>query len=535
MNAVAKPRYRVAARSVRLAPDSRPVAHTAYMQGDSRYQGSQISPFFFGWTPALREGRHDVLQGYIRAAARVIDAIHNSGWIAGMVRQAVASTIGTGLMLAAKPDVKLFNGDRQAANGWGQEVERGFNDWANCPEECDAAGKHTLGQMSEAALRSNFAYGEVLGLMPLIRRAESETLVKLKLIAPHKLVQDTDGVRLFQGVYHNEWDLPIAYRMMLRVGPSNMELPIIVPARDAQGQKQVLHIFNGEVGTVRGISEFAPSLRIVRQFDQLADATLSTALLQTIFAATIESQAPTSEILQGLQDPAEQQGVSGPGSLLDYIEAKVAFERGTNIDLGRHGKIAHLFPGEKLNFNTSETPNDNYEAFARLLLREIARCAGMTFEEATGDYNGATYASINMASAVVWPIVLMRRFHVAVPLVQPLYEAWLEEAIATGRQGFPGGIEAFRANRRAACRSYWRGPPKPQGDWLKMAKAYETLRNMGVVTDEQICADLGSDWQDVMEQRAQERDERKRLGLPESDPAGMAKDSLAEKLVAEPG
>ncbi|MBR7560535.1 hypothetical protein KC218_28710, partial [Mycobacterium tuberculosis] len=77
----------------------------------------------------------------------------------------------------------------------------------------------------------------------------------------------------------------------------------------------------------------------------------------------------------------------------------------------------------------------------------------------------------------VWPITLTRRIFVAVPLVQPVYEAWHEERIESGRQGFPGGIVAFRANRRAACRAYWRGPPKPQGDWLKMAKAYETLRN----------------------------------------------------------
>lgn len=533
MNAVAKPRYRVAARSVPHAPNGRPVANAAFMQGGHHFEGSQISPFFFGWTPALRDGRSDVLQGYVRSAARVIDAMHNSGWIAGMVRQGIASTIGTGLMLAAKPDVALFGGDRQAANAWGQETERAFNDFANCPEECDAAGKHTLGQQTEAALRSNFAYGEILGLLPMISRPESETRIKLKLLPPHKLVQDTDGVRLFQGIYHDEWDFPLAYRMMLRVGASNMETATIVPARDPDGRKQVLHVFNGEVGTVRGISEFAPGLKIVRQFDQLADATLTASLLQTIFAATVESQSPTGDILQGLQDPSEQ-GVAGPGSLEDFLAAKVAFQRGTNIDLGRHGKIAHLFPGEQLKFNSSETPNDNYEAFARLLLREIARCAGMTYEDATGDFNGATYASINMASAVVWPIVLMRRFHRAVPVVQAVYDLWLEERIERRRQAFPGGIEAFRANRRAACRAHWRGPPKPQGDWLKMAKAYETLRNMGVITDEQICADLGSDWQDVMEQRAQERDERKRLGLPETDPANIAKDSLAEKLIAEP-
>lgn len=535
-SAAAKPRVRVSTRGDLIGPapsvpalsPDRPRATAAYMQGDHRFQGSQLSPFFFGWTPALRDSKSDVLQGYIRSAARVIDAIHNSGWVSGMVRQAVASTVGSGLMLSSKPADSIFGGDTVAAGKWSQEVEAGFNDWANCPEECDAAGKHTLGQMTEAALRSHMSYGEILALMPIINRPESESATKLKLLPPHKLVQETDNVRLFQGVYHDYWDFPVAYKLMLRAG-EGYERQIVVPARDAQNRKQVLHVFNGDVGTVRGISEFAPALKIVRQFDQLADATLTTALLQTIFSATVESSAPTTDILQALQDSGEQ-GVGG-GSMADFIEAKLAFQQGTNIDLGRHGKIAHLFPGESLKFNTSQTPHDNYEPFTRLLLREISRCAGMTFEEATGDYNGATYASINMASAVVWPIVLSRRLFAAVPLVQPVFEAWLEEAVETGRQGFPGGIKAFRAQRRKACRSFWRGPPKPQGDWLKMAKAYETFRNMGVMTDEQICAELGSDWQDVMAQRAQERAERARLGLPETDAA--AKDALGDKLAGE--
>lgn len=532
--AVAKPRVRVGTDG-RVRPagaPERPVASASYMRGDYPYGGGVPSSFLMSWTPALRDGRNDVLQGYTRSAARVIDAVHNSGWLAGMVRQAIASTIGTGLSLVAKPDVKLFGGDIKAANSWAQEVEAAFDDHATCPEEVDAAGKHTLGQMTEAALRSHFAYGEILGLLPMIDRPGSETRLKLKLLPPHKLVQDTDGVRLFQGVHHDAWDYPLAYRMMLRLNASNMETPVDVPARDGLSRKQVLHIFNGEVGTVRGISEFAPSLQLVRQFDQLADATLTTSLLQTIFSATLESSAPTMEALQGLQNPGEQ-GVSG-GSIEDFLEAKLAFHKGTRIDLGQHGKIAHLFPGESLKFNSTQTPHDNYQPFAKLLLREISRCAGMTFEEATGDYAGATYASINMASAVVWPITLTRRIFVAVPLVQPVYEAWLEERIESGRQGFPGGIVAFRANRRAACRAYWRGPPKPQGDWLKMAKAYETLRNMGVITDEQICAELGSDWQDVMEQRARERAERERLGLPETDAASVAKDNLGDQLLAEP-
>ena len=43
---------------------------------------------------------------------------------------------------------------------------------------------------------------------------------------------------------------------------------------------------------------------------------------------------------------------------------------------------------------------------------------------------------------------------------------------------------------------------------------------MGVITDETICAEIGTDWEDVYEQKARERDLRKKLKLPETIVAG---------------
>src|SRR6266403_4252144 len=74
----------------------------------ANYMRTDHSPFFFSWTPVLRDQRQDVQQGYVFAAARTIDMMHNSGWLAGAVDQAKASTVGNGLRLAAKPDAKAL-------------------------------------------------------------------------------------------------------------------------------------------------------------------------------------------------------------------------------------------------------------------------------------------------------------------------------------------------------------------------------------------------------------------------------------------
>ena len=53
--------------------------------------------FISGWTqPVLRESRHDVRAAWRPVAARAVETIQNSGWMAGAVDQAIADTLGRG-------------------------------------------------------------------------------------------------------------------------------------------------------------------------------------------------------------------------------------------------------------------------------------------------------------------------------------------------------------------------------------------------------------------------------------------------------
>jgi len=531
MEAITKPRIRVGTDGkvrgivpTEIYPPTSPQHRAQYF----RAPASGGAAALFAWRPALRDARDDVASAYVDAAARAIDTIHNSGWIAGAVEQAVASTIGVSLRLQARPDRDVLGWSDEQAEEWTNIVERRWLLWSEDPYECDAAGKHTIGQLTASVLRTWFAYGEALALLPSIRRPFSATQTKVQLIAPHRLVQDTDDLlRLYQGVRIDDFGLPLSYRIKSE-NPFYSWETFDVRARDDYGRPQVVHIFEGAPGQTRGITPLAPVLRIVRQFDQLADATLTAALIQAIFAATIESEAPTEQMLQALQDPDEQ---GTAGGLLDLFGAKHAWYQSTKIDLGVVGRIAHLFPGEKLVMNRAEHPNDTYEAFAKFLLREIARCLGLSFETLTGDYTGATYSSVRMATAENWPLILRRRENICGRFLQAVYEAWLDEEIYSGRLPFPGGYKEFLANRQAVCAAEWRGPAKPQADDLKSAKAHEVYKKLGVMTDEMICADLGVDWEDVYEQRAREMAKRKKLGLPEGDP--MAPDTVGDDLLSE--
>jgi lambda family phage portal protein len=415
------------------------------------------------------------------------------------------------------------------AQAWARQVERRWESYASRPIDCDLSGRAPMGKLAAQALRSQFCFGEIVATLPFLKRELAGGVygTKVNVISPTRLLRHLEVPRIFEGVTREpDTGFPLAYRISTPLDFSTGEFKWRdVPARDGFGRPQCLHIFDGFSGQVRGIPPITPALRVVRQFDQLADATLMQALIQAIFAATVTSPAPTDQVLQAFQDVAEQQTGSGQSAYTSPLEALIdvtaAFYEGTQIDLGSHGKIAHLAPGDKLEFHGNKTPNEFYEAFTRFLLREIARCLGLTFEELTGDYTNATYSSVRMATSVTWAIVLYRRAHISSPLYQGVYDCWLEEEIENGWVSFPGGIDGFIANRGAATRAHWAGPAKPQADDLKFAKAIDTLYRLGVVSHEWICAEMGNDWEDVYEALAREKALREKLDLP--DPLIVAK------------
>ena len=477
---------------------------------------------FAGWKPALRESQDDIGEAWDDAAARVGDLLHNSGWLAGAMEQCVANTVGTGLQLKALPENETFGMTPAQASDWAKTVERRFELWSRNAQECDIQGLRTFGQMQAAAFRSWLVTGEILAELPWRKRPWNRYGTKVRLLPPQRLSRKTESMRrLINGVYTDADGMPVGYRA-IRKDLFRHDVEYDVRARDRAGRPRVIHIFEGAPGTHRGISPLVPALQVARQFDQLADATLMAAIVQTLFAVTITSDEPTEQVLQGLLTPQEQaqmlaQGIS---PMEAYIEMVAGYYDGSTLDVGINGRLAHLFPGQELKFHTSNHPSSDYAAFAMHLLRELARCLGLTYESATGDNVGATYSSLQAATTEIFAITKARRRNIMAPFCQPIFEAWLEEEIEAGSLPFPGGIAGFMANRTAACRAEWRGDPRPQADDLKKAKAHEVWKRLGVMSDAMICTDLGADVDDVYQQLAQEQALRAEYGLPEPQMMG---------------
>ncbi|WP_040408891.1 phage portal protein [Aureimonas ureilytica] len=534
-----KPRVSVqAGRSVDAIPPA-PRSRSAV----SRYLRSDAAGLLAGRRAVARDQHLDVREAAGRAAALALDFLHNSGWLAGAADQVVADTIGTELKLNARPDLTgLGYTDKQRA-AWCRLVEAEWRRWAWTPAECDLAGKATIAEMLDAVVRHYLVYGEAFGVLDFLTRAERQTYgvrsgTKVSLVSPHRLPRSSNEFEgLDQGILHDARGRVRAYRFRRRQG--GMEIDSDIRASD------VIHVMDrsDNPGSARGISVLAPILKVLAQSDQLADATLATALLQTIFAATIKSPEPSDEAFEAIRKLADDEDATSLDGLqelaqdfVDLWDARLGALREKSLSITGPSQVNHLGPGEEFEMHTAATPGSQYLPYSKDLKREMARRIGVTVESFTGDHSGATYSSVRMGNASIWPIVLRRRERIAVPFAQAIYEAWLEESIREGRIPFRGGYAAFVANRDRVVWAEWQGPAQPSADDAKSAQASRLRLELGLSSLADEAALLGRDWEETAMQIGREVKLLTELGIPTpfgrstggAGPNGMAADGNRE-------
>lgn len=471
---------------------------------------------------SLVDSRDEIRAVWDRVAALAVDFIQNSGRLKGVVDQVLADTVGTELKLVARPDLTGLGYDDADTKAWAKLVQTRWRQWAWNPAECDLRGKFNVPQLVDIALRHQIAYGEATAMVDYMApRARQRngiiSGVKVCLITPTRLVRDTDPtIRMRDGIIHDEVGRPIRYR----IGESDNGLVGFnrtrdFNARDRFGNQLFIHAFDPwDANDTRGISVLAAALRTHAHSEQLADATLTTAILQTVFAATLTSPEPSAEAFQAIE---ELDGWDeNPGAIkedfLGYFGA--AMDRAREGAVSINGsKVSHLAPGEKLEMHGVKTPGNNYLPFRDYLDGEMARCIGVTKAALTLDFDGATYSSTRMENASMWPIVVRRRERIAAPINQAIYENWLDGEIGEGRIPFKGGYAAFRANRSRVCWAEWQGPAKPTADDLKSAKAASERLWNGTSTLASECAELGFDVDDVIAAREADTKRLEAAGL----------------------
>lgn len=451
------------------------------------------------WQPLKGSADNDLLPELSTIVSRSRDLARNHGVASGAIQTLSDNIVGTGFRLSAKPDYKLLGKTKEWEEEWQVKVESLWRSWAETTA-CDAAKMLNFSGLTTLVFKSCLINGEALVLPLWLKDRKFSTC--LQLVEPDRLSnpqQRMDSKELRGGIEIDKYGAPVAYHIR-KTHPgdywigSDMDSWERIPAYTPFGRKRVIHVHDVErIGQTRGKPILAAIMPMFKMLDHYERSELQAAIVNAMIAAFIETPMDAeslNELFGGNSD--------------DYLDAKKDWK----VKL-EGGSIIPIFPGDKIAPFTPSRPNSAYGSFIENVLRNIGTGLNIPYELLLKDFSKTNYSSARAALLEAWRFFNGRRQWLADNWATPVYELWLEEAVNKGLVDAPD----FYENRYAYTRCKWIGPGRGWVDPVKEAQACQIRMEIGLSTLEAECASQGLDWEEVLEQRAREKNKIKKMGL----------------------
>jgi lambda family phage portal protein len=437
--------------------------------------------------------------------SRARDADRNNGVARSGISTIIDNVVGSGLRLSARPDYLALGQTKEWATAWAANVEARFHEWW-WSTACSASDTLTGDQLSELALRANLMSGDTLALPLWLPKRGDGFATKLQMVEGDRLCNPWDAPDTTYrrcGIDFDETRMPLRYwfrnnypgdSILWDTGQFPAWTP--VPRRTPFGRLRVIHDFTPDrAEQTRGKPLLTAVMAHFKQADRYLGAELDAAVNNGLISGAIET-------------PLDQDGI------LDlFSKDKAAYLKARDESAVRMegGTLVPLFPGDKLQPYIPGRPNGAFGTFLENVFRIIAVGLDMPYELLLKDFSKTSYSSARASMLEAWRSFNRRRDRLGSGWMDPIYGLFLEELVNDGRIVAPSFCEMRRAYQR--CR--WIGPGKGWVDPVREAQAAQIRMDSYISTLEDECAEQGKDWREALEQRAAERAEMERLGLPD--------------------
>lgn len=477
------------------------------------------------WSPPLVSADQEILPAKPMADARVRDAMRNDAYIANSANLHRDHIVGSLFLLNSKPSTKILWGkdDPVWEEEFQEEVEDKFTLWAESGE-CwvDATRQNTFSELVRLAVGIHFMGGEVLSSVEWLRE-ESDRPFKTALLMLDlerlSTPPDQGSDRLVRGgVRRNKRGRPVGY--YVRQGhPADFFDPNAhtwkyVEVAKPWGRRQMIHIFEQvRPDQTRGIAQITNLLREAYQAKTMRGIALQNMIVNSSYAAAIESDLPTEAVFQLLGGGSVGSEEALTGAITNYMTSylsTVAQYAGKSRYAQIDGvKIPHLPPGSKLNLLPVGKGGLLGTEFEQSLLRYIAAGSGVTYEQLSRDYSKTNYSSIKAGLADTALYMSAKKKIIADRFGSAIFRLWFEEAANNNaleslkRPRVPNFYDPLMAEAYTACD--WIGASRGQIDELKETQAALARINAGLSTREIEIARFGRDYRKVFRQIAREK------------------------------
>jgi len=460
----------------------------------ARYDLASLKTFFAATQSADDEQRWD----RETLLARATDLERNDPLAGGAISEMVLSVVGTGLSVRPTPNRTVLGWSQDQAVEWAERTKQAYALWADSASECDLARERNFYQLQTMAYRTCQSRGDAFALLPRRAHPGGGWKLKVQLIEGDRCCNpkgrpDTpecsQGIELdpATGAQRRVWICtthPSMARAAAQWNPRDVWGP--------DGRRQVLHLKHTDrIDVRRGYPLLAPVIATLKQLSRLSESELAAAVVTSFFAVAIKKNGSSAGPLAGLKS-------QGSG--------------GTFTELGP-AIVAELQPGEDVQNIAPTRPNGAFDPYWRSMVGQLSMRIGIPPEVLLKKFE-SSYTAARGALVQFGRFVTVERDQLLAPnFCQPIYEAWLAEAVLTGRVDAPGFF-ADPILRSAYSYATWVGDNLPILDPLKEVLAATELVESGFSDyEEQTLRLTGGDWEQTHERLVRQVAKRRRDGL----------------------
>lgn len=449
------------------------------------------------WAPQAQSSNDEQRFERPYLVSRAADLERNDPLAGGAIEEMVLSVVATGLSVLPEPNARILGWTQDQVVEWSEDTKQRFNLWAQNSRECDIARKRNFYQATALVYRTVQSRGDAFAILPRRKHAGGTWNLKFQLIEGDRCCnprgkKDTD--RLSQGVEVDPTTGAVEGYHFCSKHPSLAASAdwSFRKAWSPDGQPWVLHLMHeSRIDLRRGYPLLAPVIQQLKQMSQLSESELAASVVTSFLAVIIKKTGP------------------GPGPL----GARKKDGRGNSFSELGPAMVAELDPGEDIHNVTPTRPNGAFDPFWRSLMGQVAMRIQIPPEVLLKKFE-SSYTAARAALLQFWKFVTVERENLLVPnWCQPIYEAWLAEAVAIGAVKAPGFFA--RPDLRAAyCNASWIGDNAPILDPLKEVLAAEELVDYGFSTHAKQTLRLdGGDFESNHQQLTREFRMRREAGL----------------------
>ena len=390
------------------------------------------------------------------------DLVRNNPYAAAAIRQIGANLVGKGINARAMHKSKRVQKLAQAKwDEWAQGRVDGFN---------------TFATVQLLAVRAVVEGGDSLILWKAGRHGPDEQahVVEGDLLDTTQTRLTANGGRIVNGVELDADGRRVAYWILHAhpgdilggYGLTNDGAPVTVGIGSAFSTRidarDVDHVFLADrPGQTRGAPWFAPTIRKLRNIEQLEDSIQAKKRVEACLALIRE----TPDADSSARSPLGVEETQSDGSKWERLYP---------------GMIATTLPGEKVSVVNPSSTGDG-DAFHRAQMMAVAAGIGVPYHLLTGDVSQANYSSLRADTVAFWAVLDTWLAHMVIPRIcDPAFARVMRRA----------ALELGDA-RLLEVTAKWTPPPRPWVDPLKDISAEVMEIRAGLKSYAEACSERG--------------------------------------------